>query len=275
MITLERRLAGIIPYRTHFFPIDAVVGATARGLNSTEIAKLFWTTTDLDGGRCVLRHYVSATVCRDLEDRPEEVLQTVSKTCRYEIRQAEKLGSRIKVRRKDSQASRDFVSLYNNFARSKRGVSRVTDNVFDRYRDHADTFVVYLDEKPMCGHMVLRDADSARVRLLYSASRRLDDKESARLCGSLNRFLHLHEIALYREEGFRTYDFGGIQDGGSDGITRFKLSFGGRVVTEHTYLCAGRPRLARLIVDLFENLSMRGRRWRPLVAKDAVVTKHW
>ncbi len=266
---MERRLAGIVPYKAVFFPTTAMVSETAEGLGSSQIAKLFWTTTDLEGGTCLLRHYATATVCQDLDDGPEGILRVASKTCRYEIRQAEKLSSRIEIRRTDPQASLDFIVLYNELARSKPEVSTVKNRVFGRYRKHTDTFVLYLDEKPMCGHMVLRDPDSARVRLLYSASRRFDNKETARLCGNLNRLLHLHEMRLYGEERFDTYDFGGIREDGSDGIARFKLSFGGRVVREHTYLCTGRPWLAHVMLGLIETLSVRGRHWRSLIANSA------
>jgi hypothetical protein len=236
------------------------------------MTKLFWTTADLESGSGLLRHYVTATVCQNLEDAPDGVLRVASKTCRYEIRQAEKLGARIGIRRSHFRVPRDFVALHHDFAQSKSGVLPVNTRAFGRYRGHADTFVLYLDQRPLCGHMVLRDADSARVRLLYSSSRRLEDKDTARLCGHLNRLLHLHEMRLYREEGFVTYDFGGIPNDVSDGITRFKLSFGGHVITEHTYLCAGRPWLGRVVLSLFENLSARGRPWRRLIAKRPAVS---
>lgn len=268
MITIERRLAGVMPYTAMFFPTAASVHEAAERLDSTRIAKLFWTAMDLEGGPCLLRHYVSATVCQSLEDAPEGVLRVASKTCRYEIRQAEKLGARIRIRRNEPEASLDFMALYADFARSKREVFAISDRAFGRYREYADTFVLYFDEKPMCGHLILRDPGSGRVRLLYSASRRLDDKETARLCASLNRFLHFYEMRLYGEENFEAYDFGGIRKDGLDGIAKFKLSFGGQIINEHTYLCASIPWLGRIVVGLFENLSARGRRWRPLIAKD-------
>ena len=58
----------------------------------------------------------------------------------------------------------------------------------------------------------------------------------------------------YKDDGFDTYNLGGISNGqrsDAEGIDRFKLGFGGDVVEEHTYLCAGIPSLGRLILRLF------------------------
>jgi hypothetical protein len=107
----------------------------------------------------------------------------------------------------------------------------------------------------------LRDPESGRVRGLYSASRRLDtdDPKKARLVGNLNRMLHRHNMRLYKEEGFDTYDWGGISDDRSDGRVRFKMSFGGAVVEEYTYLCAGWPQLGTIVQPLFDLAYVRVR----------------
>jgi hypothetical protein len=102
--------------------------------------------------------------------------------------------------------------------------------------------------------MLLRDPYARRARLLYSASRRLEDPETGKICGAINRLLHWCEIRSYHAEGFKTYDLGGIRNDEVDGITRFKMSFGGEAVAENTYLCAGTPRIAgvfhRVVVSL-------------------------
>ena len=94
-------------------------------------------------------------------------------------------------------------------------------------------------------HIFLRDAEAGRARLLHSANRRLQEPEKARLCADLNRFLHWHEVRVYRDDGFHLYDFGGINEDRTDGIARFKISFGGDLLREYTYLCAGFPWLGR------------------------------
>jgi len=198
----------------------------------------------------------------------ETISKGVAKNTRYEVRQAEKLGARVRIGR-GPELTQEFLALYRDLARSKPGLLAITQSTLDRYEGYVDTFMAYLDERPVCGHILLRDAQIGRARLLYSASRRFDDRETARLSGTLNRFLHWHELRAYREEGFKTYDLGGIQEDKTNGITQFKMSFGGQIVQEHIYLCAGIPWVGRTVQVLFENLSKRGRRWRSLVTSDS------
>jgi hypothetical protein len=115
----------------------------------------------------------------------------------------------------------------------------VNSRTLERYGPDTDVFVIYLEGRPMCAHALLLDKETRHARLLYSASRRLEDRESAYQCSALNRLLHWHEIQTYQSEGFGCYDFGGITSDPNDGIARFKTSFGGAVVREQSFLCAG------------------------------------
>ncbi|HVA40177.1 MAG TPA: GNAT family N-acetyltransferase [Candidatus Binataceae bacterium] len=266
MISIDRKLGGLVPYKAVFFPTDALLAELTERSKPTQMAKVFWTPNELRSEKCVVRHYRSATVCIDLNGSLDTISKGVAKNTRYEIRQAEKLGDRVGIGRNGNERVEEFLALYNDFARSKPELSAINHGAFSRYAGHAETFIAYLDERPVCGHVLLRDAGIGRARLLYSASRRFDDREAARLCGTLNRFLHWHELCAYQEERFSTYDLGGIQEDKTNGITQFKMSFGGQIVKEHTYLCAGIPWVGRAAQALFENLSKRGRRWRPLVA---------
>ena len=77
--------------------------------------------------------------------------------------------------------------------------------------------------------------------------------------GNLNRLLHWRNMLSYKEEGFDTYDWGGISDDRTDGRVRFKTSFGGAVVEEYTYLCAGWPQLGTIVQPLFDLAYVRVR----------------
>lgn len=266
MVTIDRRLGGFLPYKAVFFPTEEIFADLTERPGLAQLAKLFWTTIEPRNAERVVRHYRSATVCIDLSGTLDTISKGIAKNTRYEIRQAEKLNERIRISRNGEDPVDEFLSLYNDLARSKSELSAINHNVLKRYQGNADTFMAYLDGTPTCGHVLLRDAHLGRARLLYSASRRFDDRETARLCGTLNRFLHWHEICAYREEGFSIYDLGGIQEDRTDGIARFKMSFGGEMVSENTYLCAGVPWIGRTAQALFENFSKRGRRWRPLAS---------
>src|ERR1700683_424643 len=260
MVLINRKLGGILNYRVAFFPDPATVRTFTENLKSTEFGGLFYTAVDLPELPSVLRHESHATALTNLKDGPEAVWQVLNKSARQGIRQIEKIPDRARVGLNTDRIIDDFLPLFNEFAASKDGVKAISRSVLDRYGDKIDIFVAYLDGTPMCGHIMLRDDDTSRARLLYSASRRLTDPAVATMCGSLNRYLHWHEIGAYREKGFATYDWGGCGADKSNGIRRFKLSFGGTIVNEHTYLCAGSPWLGRLGLGISSALKGRGRR---------------
>lgn len=268
MISVERKLGGAIPYKAVFFPSRAAVRDLPEQLLPYEMARLFWSEVDLEGGARLIRHYLSRTVCIDLR-RPLETIwkEMDAKGCRYEIRRAEKLAGRIRITRNGAQALQNFLALFNSFVRGKKhGVSVISREEIERFGPNTDIFLAYLDDRPLCGHVLLRDATIGRTRLLYSGNRRLEDGESARVCGSINRLLHWHELQDYHEDGFAVYDFGGFDERAAAGIASFKKSFGGEVIPEHTYVSAGTPWLGRLMQAIYENFSQRGRTWRLLIA---------
>ncbi len=205
----------------------------------TGLARFFWTESRLEVGERVIKCERTATVCLDLRLTLEELWQGITKNGRNEIRNAERLADRIRVERNNSNSIHDFLSLYRSFASAKPNVSSIGVSTLNRYANHADCLVVYLDGRPTCGHVYLRDKPLGRARLLFSVSRRLEDPETARVCGHLNRFLHWNAIGAYQREGFAIYDFGGVREEKDDGIRRFKTSFGGTVNPEFTYLVCG------------------------------------
>ena len=265
MVIIDRNLGGIVPYRAVFFPTDETLTELTERTKPTQMARLFWTATELRNANRVVRHEKTATVCIDLSGTLETLSKGVAKNTRYEIRQAEKLGDRIRIERNGPEVTDKFLVLFNDFVRSKPEVAAINHSMLRRYEAHADIFMAYLDGNPVCGHVLLRDVEIGRARLLYSASRRFDDRETARLSGTLNRFLHWHEICAYREERFSAYDLGGIKEDKADGITQFKMSFGGDVVKEHTYLCAGIPWVGRTAQALLEKVVKRYRRRSPRI----------
>src|SRR5262249_1094740 len=122
----------------------------------------------------------------------------------------------------------------------KRHSERLSDHRLDAFKPVSDVFVAYLDGRPVCGHLLLRDERLKRVGALLTASTRLNANEPAILVSSLNRWLHWYEMKLFKGEGIDVYDFCGV---GTDtpekaSIAYFKKSFGGKQVTEHNYVLA-------------------------------------
>jgi Acetyltransferase (GNAT) domain len=88
------------------------------------------------------------------------------------------------------------------------------------------------------GEVLVRHAYVAargRAYMLYSGSllAQAADSGTRNLIGRANRYLHWHDIRLFKERGFHYYDFGGLdveeRSPKTAGIARFKRGFGGEV----------------------------------------------
>ena len=56
--------------------------------------------------------------------------------------------------------------------------------------------------------------------------------------GRANKSLHWFEINQLKNRGLKYYDFGGISlNGETKNIDKFKMAFGGKVVTEYNAIC--------------------------------------
>jgi hypothetical protein len=260
VIIAERKLFGVLPYTTVFFPGAEAMSDIAGRLGTVHLARFFWSSVHAAPPSYVVRRTPTSTVCVDLTKTCDDLWSGLVKNCRNEIRSAERLGDRVRIVRNNSTARDDFLAIYANFARGKDGVAALNSRLLQRYQDHIGWFVAYLDDRPMCGHVFLEDLGLGRTRLLFSASLRLQEPQTARLCGNLNRLLHWHEIRTYRDDGFVTYDLGGISEDLREGIARFKTSFGGETVTENTYLCAGSQLLGAAVRKLIVGRGGRGDR---------------
>ena len=271
MITISKRLKGIIPYRTILWPTESVVREMAERLPRTEVARIDIANIELLTGRCLVDRNLSLTLTIDLRRDLDQIYKDLIPNARIRVHKAEKLGDRVTVRRYTGRPGQDnlideFVLLYNNFIAGKTAsLFPISKALIASYFPHAEIILVELDGEPICGHLNLLDRESGVSRMFWSASRRFEDHAITRLAGILNVYLHWYEIETYREQGFQTYDFGGI--GGLDdnvGVNRFKLQFGGTIVREHNYVMAGMPKLWRAILDTYVAVSARGRRRQQL-----------
>jgi lipid II:glycine glycyltransferase (peptidoglycan interpeptide bridge formation enzyme) len=256
MVIVDRKLGRVLPYRVVFFPTAEEVRRTIAGLTLGSMARLIsFGGPDSPITRKILMHEVTATSCVDLSQDREKLFHSMHASTRNKIGKAQRLRSRVMIRRNHESAVDEFLEIYAGTAAVKADqVLPVNRPVLKRYARCSDIFVAYLDGKCVCGHVNLRDEQRGRERLLFSASRRFEDKEMARLAGILNCYLHWNEMLTYKEEGFRVYDLGGIALGENPdavGIDRFKAGFGGRTVVEHSYLCAGSPLLGRTLLRIF------------------------
>jgi Acetyltransferase (GNAT) domain len=208
---------------------------------------------DVTGARRVSE---STTSTVDLRPEPDEIYRSMdAKSCRYEIRRAEKLDDRLTLRRNDAVAAEHFLSLFNELV-AWRYTKPLSQRRFEQYLGVSDVFAAYVDEEPVAGHLVIRDRGAARLRLVFSVSTRFVEGPLQKLTGPVNRWLHWREMLLYRDEGYEAYDFGGVNP--NSPIGRFKLSFGGGIEHGRNVLIAGT--LAALPLAAFEAAEAARRR---------------
>jgi hypothetical protein len=247
---------GPLRYRLAFWPTEDELRRLADGAGPATLVKVVQTTADLASHSRMLRRGHFRTQVIDLQQDADDIFRAMGKTCRYEIRRVGRDLERVRVARNETPVLEDFFVLYNNFVEHSGHIPPLSQRRFKEYSALSDVWVLYLDERPMCARLTLRDESLGRACMIFSPSRRFENAEDAKMTAQLSRHLQWSELMAYRDEGFRAYDLGGIGDGTSS-IARFKMSFGGVRVEENSYLLGGR--LGRL-ADSFE--KARTRSWR-------------
>ena len=88
--------------------------------------------------------------------------------------------------------------------------------------------------------------------LEYSVSNYRDDSTKRNLAGRMNKLLHVKDMEWFRENGYKLYDWGNINSSENpDGISKFKMSFGGEIVTLYNSF-VGNTLKGRLLVKLLK-----------------------
>ncbi len=120
----------------------------------------------------------------------------------------------------------NFASRKNTFTTSRRRIEEMGDNLKLAYAEH--------NGEILAAHSYLADEDTGVVRHMHSATKRLDDMTDKNLVGRANKYLTVKDILYFKENGFTTFDFGGYaaetKDESLQGINKFKLLFGGKLV---------------------------------------------
>ncbi len=172
----------------------------------------------------------------DLARTEEELWQGLeAKSCRYEIRKAQKLECLVSSN-EDCETARRLI---NDSIRRLRYRAELGEAQWQDLLPGHDIFLCRWQGMPLVAHVLLRD-HPGRARLLLSGGVDRGDERFRNVVGPANRLLHWRELQYYKAEGYRYYDFGGCDVNKQSRHyrnTQFKLSFGGQVVEEpHVYL---------------------------------------
>jgi hypothetical protein len=189
------------------------------------------------------------TLVLDLSADEDALLEEMSKDTRYKIRRAmQKDPLSVDAATEPSAAEVDeFADFYDRFAAAQS----VSLAFRPRLRALAErgNLVLTVVRGEDGGDLVRHAYVAARGRgfMLYSGSvlDQSGDSAARNLIGRANRYLHWHDIRLFKERGFELYDFGGLDVTGrsekTTGIARFKQGFGGEVRPVYSSTSARSP----------------------------------
>jgi len=186
----------------------------------------------------------------------------LSSSTRYKIRRAEREGitPSVTIDPSDNTISA-FCSHFDTFARSKK-LPLSNRNKLVGLREKSALLIAHASEtdgSALVTHAYIADRESARIRLLYSAShfRSTSDTEERNRIGRANRLLHWHLMHTSQSYGYRFYDLGGFPIDQSDpeknAIARFKSEFGGETVAEYNGF-ASRHRLIQQVIPTAQRI---------------------
>jgi hypothetical protein len=131
MVTIEQRVRRLLRYRTFWFPSCAQAAEISESLRPDDVVRFFAVSPALQGPPHLVEHYKFDTLWINLSSGPEAVLNGMKrKSCRYEIRRAEKMLNRVAIEVGSEKANRDFLKVYSrNKRQSTSGISRAVSSV--------------------------------------------------------------------------------------------------------------------------------------------------
>ena len=178
------------------------------------------------------------TLVLDLDGDEDALLGQMGKDTRSKIRRAAERDP-VEVAGDASPTDADvdgFADFYDRFAAAQSVAPVFRPRL---YALAANGALVITTASDGDGEALVRHAYVAvrgRGYMLYSGSvlSESGDSGARNLIGRANRYLHWHDIRLFKERGFDLYDFGGLdvdeRTPKTAGIARFKRGFGGRVL---------------------------------------------
>lgn len=183
------------------------------------------------------------TLVTDLTESEEDIRRKFSGTCRNLVNRAarEPVSYEIMQDKAITDAMiKDFCDFFVAFWESKEKDFKEVEklqNELKMYRDNDALAIGYavINGERAVYHTYIKDAEIVRLRhsaSLYRLQSEEDGVNTKNLIGIANRGLHFEEMKYFKNQGKKTYDWGGA--GNEEEvvhITAFKKSFGGTPVS--------------------------------------------
>lgn len=201
----------------------------------------------------------SETVFSDLTKSTEEILADSTKTVKYEVNKCEKEDVNITFYTaadlKNNKALVDeFETAYIDFAKDLN-LKEVEDaykrSKIDNFID-CDCILLSKAEKDGVSVYHVYACGGQECSLNYSVSNFRIDPSKRNLAGRMNKLLHIKDMEWFRDRGYTLYDWGNISSSNNpNGIDKFKMSFGGEVVTVY-HAFVGNSFIGKILVTLYK-----------------------
>lgn len=170
------------------------------------------------------------TALIDLTLSEEDLFAKFSDTTRNEIRKTYKNADLEYLENPDFET---IYPLYEKFERSQ-GRKPVNLSEMKNFRP----FLALYKNEPVYGFFIIESAPYARIRSIFSKRLEIEDKETIKVISNSGRRL-MWEICLsLKKRNFVFLDVASVNQSNpkSANIAKFKLSFGGSIVKEYTYM---------------------------------------
>lgn len=158
------------------------------------------------------------TLMLDLSLSEDELLAQMHQKTRYNIRLAEKKGVKL-LESKEEQFVKFYDLLLDTYRRKAKGLH--SRNYYQKlYLDHiSKIYFAEYGNKIICANMMIYYGDT--MTYLHGGSSSADKNIMA------PHLLQWEQIKLAKAQGYKFYDFWGIDEVKWPGVTRFKKGFGG------------------------------------------------
>jgi hypothetical protein len=226
---VEFRRWGLTISEAYFDPAPAEAQSAGR----VDLVRIVGALTPPEGPPPRKRH----TLLIDLAGEEDHLLGQMTKDTRSKIRRAADRDP-LEVTGISEPSAADvaeFADFYDRFAAAQSVAPTFRPRLHALAERDSLVLTRVADGE---GEVLVRHAYiavSGRGFMLYSGSvlAESDDSGARNLIGRANRYLHWHDIRLFKARGFDLYDFGGLdveeRTPKTSGIARFKRGFGGEV----------------------------------------------
>jgi hypothetical protein len=187
------------------------------------------TRTELNLGDVIKGEKPTSVI--NLNQRTDEIFSHFADNTRNEIRRTYKI-SELKFILEDKNIP-EVYDLYKKFEYFQGRVPFPKSNMKD-----AVVFSAYLNNEIISGLYVDFGGKNLRIRYIFSKRLKIDNSDLYKIIGYASRRL-IWEICQWgKNKGFDSLDMAAVNfvDKSKEGITKFKMSFGGEIIPEYTYL---------------------------------------